>query len=133
MSQHDDAGLDVAALLAGVCSAILEEAVGNDGRELGTGEFISPAAVEEVHAAVRVGLPMTPDHDRYMFATGICTGLAAAVRHLEATAGRAAPSRDRRRCVDFAWLRPACRAAPGTRQASPGIRGIQVADSIVRS
>ena len=84
MSEHDDAGLDVAALLAGVCSAILEEAVGNSGRELGAGEYLSPAAVDEVHAAVRVGMPTTPAHDRYMFAIGICTGLAAAVRHLEA-------------------------------------------------
>ena len=84
MSEYDDDRLDVAALLVGVCSAILEESIGNDGRDLGTGEYLSPAAVDEVHEAIRLGMPTTPDSDRYMFATGICTGLAAAVRFLEA-------------------------------------------------
>ena len=67
----------------GVCSAILEDSIGNDGRVLNTGEYISQAAVDEVHEAVRLGMPTMPDHDRYMFATGICTGLAAAARFLE--------------------------------------------------
>ena len=84
MSQHDDDGLDVAALLVGVCSAILEDSIGNDGRDLGTGEYLSQAAVREVHEAVRLGMPTMPDHDRTIFATGICTGLAAALRFLEA-------------------------------------------------
>ena len=84
MSEHDDDGLDVAALLVGVCSAILEDAIGNDGRDLNTGEYLSQAAVHEVHEAVRLGMPTMPDHDRSMFTTGICTGLAAALRLMEA-------------------------------------------------
>ena len=84
MSQYDDDGLDVAALLVGVCSAILEDVIDNHGRGSETGEYISPAAVDEVHEAIRLGMPTTPDHDRYMFAAGICTGLAAAARFLEA-------------------------------------------------
>ena len=83
MSEYDDR-LDVAALLVGVCSAILEDAVGNDGRDLNTGEYISQAAVDEVHEAIRLGMPTMAANDRYMFATGICTGLAAAARFLEA-------------------------------------------------
>ena len=67
-----------------VCSAILEDAVGNDGRDLNTGEYISQAAVDEVHEAIRLGMPTMAANDRYMFATGICTGLAAAARYLEA-------------------------------------------------
>ena len=53
MNEYDDNRLDVAALLVGVCSAILEESIGNDGRDLGTGEYLSPAAVDEVHEAIR--------------------------------------------------------------------------------
>ena len=84
MSEHDDPGLDVAALLVGVCSAILEDAVDSDGRDSNTGAYISQAAVDEVHEAIRLGMPTMAAHDRYLFAAGICTGLAAAVRHLEA-------------------------------------------------
>ena len=60
MSEYDDDRLDVDALLVGVCSAILEESIGNDGRDLGTGEYLSPAAVDEVHEAIRLGMPTMP-------------------------------------------------------------------------
>ena len=84
MSQYGDDGLDIAALLVGVCAAILEDAIDNDGRDLNTGEYISQAAVDEVDEAIRLAMPTMSDHDSSMFATGICTGLAAAVRFLEA-------------------------------------------------
>ena len=67
-----------------MCSAILEDSIGNHGNDLRAGEHISQAAVDEVHEAVRLGVPTIPAHDRSMFATGICTGLAAALRFLEA-------------------------------------------------
>lgn len=67
-----------------VCSSILEDAMDSDGRDLNTGEYLSQAAVDEVHQAVRFGMPTTPADDRSRFATGICTGLAAALRFLEA-------------------------------------------------
>lgn len=84
MSQHDDNRVDVAALLVAVCSGILEDALTNDGQDLNAGEYLSQAAVREVHEAVRLGMPTTPDDERTVFATGICTGLVAALRYIEA-------------------------------------------------
>lgn len=84
MSQPDDDRLDVAALLVAVCSGILDDATDSVGNDPSTGEYLSPAAVDEVHKAVRFGLPAMPADDRSLFATGICTGLAAALRFLEA-------------------------------------------------
>ena len=84
MSQHNDNRIDTAALLVAVCSGILEDAIDNAGDDLTTGEYLSQAAVDEVHKAVRFGLPTMPADDRSLFATGICTGLAAALRFLEA-------------------------------------------------
>lgn len=84
MIQHDDNGLDVAALLVGVSSAILADAIEDLGRDLDTGEYLSQAAVDEVHEAIRFAMPTMPANDRRLFGTGICTGLAAAMRFLEA-------------------------------------------------
>ena len=84
MSQQDDNRIDTAALLVAVCSGVLADAIEKDDQGLATGEYLSPAAINEVHEAVRIGMPTSRDHDRTTFATGICTGLVAALRYLEA-------------------------------------------------
>lgn len=84
MSACDDGGLDVAALLVGVCSGILADAIDDLSGDVDTGEYISEAAVDEVHQAIRFAMPTMSAQDRRLFGTGICTGLAAAMRFLEA-------------------------------------------------
>ena len=74
MTQSDDAGLDVAALLVSACSSILADAIDDLGRDVDTGEYISQAAVDEVHGAIRFAMPTMPAHDRRLFGTGKCTG-----------------------------------------------------------
>ena len=72
-----------AVYLYSVCKKVLADSIGNNGRDLRDGRFLSPDAVGDVREAIHLTSPEMTPRDKELTATGICRGLVMAVRFIE--------------------------------------------------
>ena len=84
MKKHAEKDVISAIFLYEVCKKILANSIGNNGRDLSEGEFLSRDAVREVREVIHLTSPAMTPCDRETTAIGICRGLIMAVRFIEA-------------------------------------------------
>ena len=83
MKKHAEKDVIAAIFLYEVCKKILADSIGNNGRDLSEGEFLSRDAVREVREVIHLTSPEMTPCDRETTAIGICRGLVMAVRFIE--------------------------------------------------
>ena len=84
MKKHAEKDVTAAIFLYQVCKKILADSIGNSGRDLTEGEFLSPDAVRAVREVIHLTSPEMTPSDKETTAIGICRGLVMAVRFIEA-------------------------------------------------